>query len=191
MRFRGWFINDEVLFDEWKPRKENILPGAMDYGKTVEDSFPWEMAFEALLRCGGNMVIPGTDFNAHKYKKLARDYGLWITHHHAEPLGARMFARAYPDLEASFDKHGDLFRGLWQEAIEEQKDCKVIWNLGFRGQGDRPFWADDPTYETPAARGKLMSDLILEQYNLVKASDPKAVCCTNLYGETMELYKDE
>lgn len=22
---------------------------------------PWEMVFEALLRCGGNLVIPGTD----------------------------------------------------------------------------------------------------------------------------------
>ena len=173
---RGWFINDEVLFDEWKPE-----------GK---ESFPWEMAFEALLRCGGNMTIPGTDHNSHKYKAPARDYGLWITHHHAEPLGAEMFARVYPDLDASFDKYSDLFRELWKKAIEDQKDCKVVWNLGFRGQGDRPFWADDPTYDTPEARGKLMSDLIMEQYDLVKESDPKALCCTNLYGETMELYRD-
>ena len=176
VRFRGWFINDEVLFDGWREK--------------VGENFPWEMAFEALLRCGGNMTIPGTDHNSHKYKKLANDYGLWITHHHAEPLGAQMFARAYPDLEASFDKHPDLFRNLWQQAIEDQKNCRVVWNLGFRGQGDRPFWADDPTYDTPEARGRLMSDLILEQYNLVKESDKGAVCCTNLYGETMELYRD-
>lgn len=176
VRFRGWFINDEVLFDGWREK--------------VGENLPWEMAFEALLRCGGNMTIPGTDHNSHRYKDLANDYGLWITHHHAEPLGAQMFARAYPDLEASFNKHPDLFRGLWQQAIEDQKNCKVVWNLGFRGQGDRPFWADDPTYDTPEARGKLMSELILEQYNLVKESDKDAVCCTNLYGETMELYKD-
>jgi len=176
VRFRGWFINDEVLFDGWREK--------------VGENFPWEMAFEALLRCGGNMTIPGTDHNSHKYKKLANSYGLWITHHHAEPLGAQMFARAYPDLEASFDKHPDLFRKLWKQAIEDQKDCHVIWNLGFRGQGDRPFWADDPTYDTPQARGKLMSDLILEQYKLVKEADECAVCCTNLYGETMELYRD-
>ena len=176
VRFRGWFINDEVLFDGWREK--------------VGENFPWEMAFEALLRCGGNMTIPGTDHNSHRYKKLADEYGLWITHHHAEPLGAQMFARAYPDLEASFNKHPDLFRGLWQQAIEDQKNCKVVWNLGFRGQGDRPFWADDPTYDTPEARGKLMSELILEQYNLVKESDKDAVCCTNLYGETMELYQD-
>jgi len=180
VRFRGWFINDEVLFDGWNPEIDG----------QVDESFPWKMAFEALLRCGGNMTIPGTDFNAHKYKDLARRYGLWITHHHAEPLGARMFSRAYPDLEPSYDKHPDLFRGLWQEGIDDQKNCKVIWNLGFRGQGDRPFWADDPAYDTEKARGELMSSLILEQYNMVKASDPAAICCTNLYGETMELYRD-
>ncbi len=176
VRFRGWFINDEVLFDGWRAE--------------TGDDFPWEMAFEALLRCGGNMTIPGTDHNSHKYRDLAVEYGLYITHHHAEPLGARMFARAYPELEASFDRYPDLFRGLWREGIEDQKNCKVIWNLGFRGQGDRPFWADDPTYDTPKARGELMSRLILEQYNLVRESDPEAVCCTNLYGETMELYRE-
>ncbi len=101
-----------------------------------------------------------------------------------------MFARAYPELEASFDKHADLFRGLWEEAIEDQKEMKVIWNIGFRGQGDRPFWVDDPAYDTPKARGKLMSDLMLEQYNMIKTQDKEAICCMNLYGEIMELYKD-
>ena len=176
VKYRGWFINDEVLFDGWRAR--------------VGDNFPWEMAFEALLRCGGNMIIPGTDYNAHKYKQLAVDYGLWITHHHAEPMGARMFARAYPDLEASFDRNPELFRGLWKEALEEQKGMNVIWNIGFRGQGDRPFWVDDPAYDTPQTRGKLMSDLMLEQYDMIKKQDKNAVCCVNLYGEIMELYKD-
>ncbi len=176
VKYRGWFINDEVLFDGWIRDKDPEMP--------------WRMAFEALLRCGGNMTIPGTDFNAHKYKKLAGDYGLYITHHHAEPMGARMFARAYPELEASYDKYPELFKGLWEEAIEDQKGLKVIWNIGFRGQGDRPFWIDDPAYDTPESRGKLMSDLMLVQYNMIRKKDPEAVCCMNLYGEIMELYRD-
>ena len=175
VRFRGWFINDEVLFDGWKRDKD--------------DNRPWEMAFETLLRLGGNMTIPGTDHNAHIYNRLAADYGLWITHHHAEPLGAQMFARVYPELEASYDKYPELFEDLWKKAIEEQKDFKVIWNLGFRGQGDRPFWADDPAYDTDEKRGQLISSLIRKQYDLVKSADSDAVCCSNLYGETMELYK--
>ena len=43
VRFRGWFFNDEVLFMKWH------LGG--DHDST------WRMAFEALLRCGGNITI--------------------------------------------------------------------------------------------------------------------------------------
>lgn len=173
VRYRGWFINDEVLLHAW----------SLDRNKDK----PWEMAMEALLRCGGNMVIPGTDKNAARYRPLAAARGLYITHHHAEPLGAEMFARAYPALEASYDLYPDKFRGLWRAGIEAQRGCKVIWNLGFRGQGDCPFWANDPRYATDESRGKLLSELIRAQYDMVKAQDPDAVCCTNLYGEIMEL----
>ena len=173
VRWRGWFINDEVLLHAWS------LDGNKD--------MPWEMALETLLRCGGNMVIPGTDQNSVRYRPLAAARGLYITHHHAEPLGAEMFARAYPELEASYDLYPDKFHGLWQESIRAQKDNKVIWNLGFRGQGDRPFWKDDPGYSTDELRGRLLSKLIRAQYDMVKAQDPNAVCCTNLYGEIMEL----
>ena len=62
VRYRGWFINDEVLLSAWS------LDGSRDK--------PWEMAFEALLRLGGNLVIPGTDKNAHRYRELAASYGL-------------------------------------------------------------------------------------------------------------------
>ncbi len=44
------------------------------------------------------------------------------------------------------------------------------------------------TRRKSAARS--ISALIKEQYDLVKANDKHAVCCTNLYGETMELYKE-
>lgn len=176
VKFRGWFINDEVLLHTWMVDRDKDKP--------------WEMVFEALLRCGGNMVIPGTDKNGKKYKQMAANMGLYITHHHAEPLGAEMFSRAYPDLHASYDEYPELFQGLWKKAIEEQKDSKVIWNLGFRGQGDCPFWENDMRYDTPEKRGTLISNLIKIQYEMVKEQNPNAFCCTNLYGETMELYKE-
>ena len=125
VRYRGWFIDDEVLLHAW------YLDGSKDK--------PWEMAFEALVRLGGNLVIPGNGKNSHIYDKLASEYGLYITHHHAEPLGARMFLQAYPDLTPSYAEHPDLFEGLWQEAVEKQKSRPTVYGLGFRGQGDRPF----------------------------------------------------
>ncbi len=175
VKYRGWFINDEVLLHTWKVGRKKDMP--------------WEMAFETLLRCGGNMIIPGTDRNSERYRPLAAEMGLFITHHHAEPLGAEMFARAYPELNPSYAEYPEKFQGLWKDAIEAQAGMHVVWNLGFRGQGDCPFWADDSRYETDEARGELLSSLIRIQYNLVKESDKDAVCCTNLYGEMMELYQ--
>ena len=175
IRFRGWFVNDEVLIDKWQIRGDA--------------AGPWAMVFEALLRCGGNMVIPGTDQSGDGYRDLASGMGLIITHHHAEPLGAEMFSRAYPDLTPSYAEHSDLFHRLWEAAVIRQKEMKVIWNLGFRGQGDCPFWENDPRYDTPAARGSLISRLLRQQYDLVRDHCPDAVCCVNLYGETMELYQ--
>ncbi|WP_101908728.1 glycosyl hydrolase 115 family protein [Marasmitruncus massiliensis] len=176
VQFRGWFVNDEVLLHTWSVDRQKAKP--------------WEMTFEALLRCGGNMVIPGTDTNSRLYRKLASDMGLYITHHHAEPLGAEMFARAYPQLNPSYAEYPDKFRQLWLDGIREQKEMRVVWNLGFRGQGDCPFWINDSRYRTPESRGRLMSRLIQIQYEIVNQMVPGAVCCTNLYGETMELYRD-
>ena len=176
IRYRGWFINDEVLISHW------------DAG--VSKNYPWEMVFEALLRCGGNLVIPGTDKNSKVYALVASEMGLMVTHHHAEPLGAEMFLRAYPDMEPSYLKHADLFEQLWTDAIERQKNEQVIWNIGFRGQGDVPFWENDPVYNTPEKRGQLISNIMKKQYDMVRARIPDAVFCTNLYGEILELYRE-
>lgn len=176
IKYRGWFVNDEVLISHWDA--------------DVSKDYPWEMVFEALLRCRGNLVIPGTDKNSKYYAPIASDMGLMVTHHHAEPLGAEMFLRAYPNLEPSYLKYANLFEQLWEDAIERQKDEQVIWNIGFRGQGDVPFWENDPAYNTSKKRGKLISSIMKKQYDMVRAQVPDAVFCTNLYGEILELYRE-
>lgn len=176
VRYRGWFLNDEVLLRAW----------TLDRSATK----PWEMAFEALLRLGGNTVIPGTGTMSRELRALAAGRGLAITHHHAEPLGAEMFARAHPDLTPSFTEHPDEFRALWRRALDDQSGMNVLWCLAFRGQGDRPFWDDDPQYTTTQDRGALLTSLIREQYEMVKAHDPGAPTCVYLYGETMGLYRE-
>lgn len=178
VRFRGWFLNDEVLLMHWN--------------NGMDKNFPWHMAFEALLRCGGNMVIPGTDKTSRLYASLASDYGLWLTHHHAEPLGAELFARAYPDLSPSYSRHPDYFQKLWEEGVIRQKEQRVIWTLGFRGQGDCPFWESkgEEGFDTPQKRGQLISELIELQRQIVCKYVEHPIFCTNLYGEIMELYQE-
>ncbi len=178
VRYRGWFVNDEVCLIGWT------------------DTYPppkevWFPVFEALLRCGGNMVIPGTDLPRNGiHWELASEMGLYITYHHAEPLGAEMFFRAYPHQEASYALNRDLFEGLWEEAIRKKEGQKVIWVLGFRGQGDCPFWEQDPSCRTPESRGELISKVIRRQFEMVCKSVPNPVCATYLYGEITELYRE-
>lgn len=175
VKFRGWFINDEVLLAHW------------DGG--VDREYPWEMAFEALLRCGGNLVIPGTEKNAKKYEQLASAMGLWITHDSEEPLGAEMFARVYPDKEPSYKKHPLAFHKLWEETVKRQMNQKVIWNIGFKEQGDAPFWKGEPSLDTPEKRGKMLSSILKKQSSLVKQYVKNPVLSTSLHGETLELYR--
>lgn len=177
VRYRGWFVNDEVCLIGWKEA----------YPPTEE---VWQPVFEALLRCGGNMVIPGTDLpRTGIHHTLATEMGLWVTHHHAEPLGAEMFLRAYPGRQASYSQHPELFEGLWRAAIEKQQHDRIVWVLSFRGQGDKPFWEDDPAFDTPAKRGALISSVVQRQYGMVKEYVDDPVCCMAMYGEIAELYK--
>lgn len=177
VRYRGWFVNDEVCLIGWSD----------EYPPSVKT---WKIVFETLLRLGGNMVIPGTDLPRNgEHFKTASEMGLYITHHHAEPLGAEMFLRAYPDKKASYDMYPKLFQQLWKDAIEKNKDKKLVWTLGFRGQGDMPFWESDPKYKTPESRGALIRSVIDKQYQMICEAVEKPVCAVYLYGEITELYE--
>lgn len=178
VRYRGWFVNDEVCLIGWK---EPYPPGEE----------VWQPVFEALLRCGGNMVIPGTDLpRTGVHHRLAAEMGLWITHHHAEPLGAEMFLRAYPGKQASYREYPECFERLWEEAILRQKDGKIVWVLSFRGQGDKPFWENDPEFDTPASRGGLISSVVRKQYDMISRHVEQPICCMAMYGEIAELYQE-
>ena len=178
VRYRCWFANDEVLFTGWhieEAARVNV----------------WRRVFETILRCGGNMVIAGTDreYDGRVLNDIALDMGLWLTQHHTELLGARMFARVYPRLQPSYTLYPQLFEGLWREAAEHYKGRRVVYAIGFRGQGDRAFWHDEGGYDTDAARGDMISRVMARQMEIVREVDPNAVFATNLYGEMMALYR--
>ncbi|MFT4210831.1 MAG: glycosyl hydrolase 115 family protein [Microbacterium sp.] len=174
VRYKGFFINDEVLLLGWS------LEGDKD--------LPWRIVFETIYRLGGNLVIPGSGERI-DHTELAQDMGFYIAQHHACPLGARMFSEVYPGVEPRWPEERDRFEELWRDAVEERQDARVVWTLGFRGQGDSPFWTNDPRYDTPEARAEVINTIIRRQHDLVRAADPDAVCCIYLYDESMELYE--
>ncbi|MBO7663103.1 MAG: glycosyl hydrolase 115 family protein [Clostridia bacterium] len=179
VRFRSWFVNDEVLFTGWH------MEEALRYQV-------WKRTFETILRCGGNMVIPGTDreYDGRVLTDMALDLGLWVTQHHSELLGARMFGRVYPDLTPSYVLYPEKYEALWQEAIDRYAGKRILWCIGFRGQGDHAFWDDDGSgFDTDEKRGRFISSVMRRQMEMTRAKDPDALFSTNLYGELMGLYR--
>lgn len=167
--YRGWVLDDEPMLDAW----------------AGEENQGWEMAFEALLRCGGNLVLaaPGP------CSDLAADMGLWLAQNHAEPLGALPFAAVYPSLTPTWPAQSDAYRALWGEAVRRQKVHKTVWSVGFRGQNGQPFWADDASCVTMEQRGKRLSTILTLQYDIVRTAAPHAPVCTALVGEEAALYR--
>lgn len=63
--FRGWHFNDATLMAKW------------DYNQNGTDG--WNMCLEALLRCGGNTVVTGSEEIAEVLQELVGRYGLYFT----------------------------------------------------------------------------------------------------------------
>ncbi|MEN8097967.1 MAG: glycosyl hydrolase 115 family protein, partial [Chloroflexota bacterium] len=177
VRFRGWFINDEDCLIGWHDDMRISLA-------------TWEQIFETLLRAGYNMIIPGTGISASDPQlQLASEMGLWITQHHAEPLGASMFSDVFSGDDPAIPEDKERFVELYKEAIAQYKDKRVIWALGFRGQGDHSFFENDPRYDTPQKRGALISEMVELQKNLVlQMTDSPQYFVHYLYAESAELY---
>jgi hypothetical protein len=178
VRFRGWFVNDEVLFSGWHS-EENARAEV------------WERVFETVLRCGGNMVIPGTDrgFDGHVLNEMALERGLWLTQHHTELLGAKMFARVYPDLQPPIHCTRTNTRGCGRNPSTDTRAGAWygLWASGARatGRSGRTTGKRIP----PKSGGAFIARVMRRQMELVRAKDPAAHFCTNLYGEMMALYR--
>ncbi|MDR6550942.1 hypothetical protein J2736_002129 [Paenibacillus qinlingensis] len=68
----------------------------------------------------------------------------------------------------------------------------VVWQLGLRGMGDKPVWADDPyAPETDRGRGQLIADAIAKQYEIIAAAlgHRNIASTATLWMEGMELLK--
>ena len=178
IHYRGWFFNDETFLARWNPKED--------------ESLAWEMGFEACLRYGGNMVIPGDVDHYRKYGKMASEMGLILTQHHVEILGAPMFLNVYPDKEPSYTKNKALFEQIWENAVKEQADQKTIYAIGFRGQGDCAFWQSESNgmEMSDEEKGKFISRIMRRQMEIIHKYVDDPIICTNLYGEIMELYRD-
>lgn len=179
VRYRGVFVNDEDL----------LMGAHREIGIPLST---WQELFETILRLGYNTVIPGSGIDPSDGQlDLAHEMGLFITQHHAEPLGAPMFSDRFDGDVPRWPQDRDRMELLYREAVESQRHRRVVWTLGFRGQGDVAFYESDGGSYTPAERGRVISEVIAFQKRIVDdTTGAPQEYVHNVYAESAELLRD-
>ena len=204
VRFRGWFLNDEDLLTDFCPSggKRNIR---YRFYQNVMSVSVLDRVLESALRCGMNLIIPGSfvDLSNPPEEALLAACcrrGLYVTMHHIEPMGVSvpaaenwLTAHGMED-EVSYVRHPEILERIWRESAERwaKYGSHVIWQLGLRGKGDVPVWASDPSVpDTPQAHGKLIGDAIALQYRIVceTLGTEDFLSTVTLWEEGAELYR--
>ena len=103
----------------------------------------WDRVFELILRLKGNAVIVGTAaYPDERSMQLATRRGLYLAEHHITLLGTNTFQ--WPTgVPYSFAKSRETLEYTWRAVVEQQKEKKMLWTVGYRGLNDYPFWLDD------------------------------------------------
>lgn len=184
-RYRGWFVNDEDLLTEWKAGGGKRFIDYPFYGQVIAPEAA-DAIFEALLRAGGNLIIPASFVDVMNppeaaLVRRAAERGLYVTQHHIEPLGVshfgfenfwarrgRKLAMTYSSLPGEVRETWRAYAAKWRELAGDH----VIWQLGLRGRGDRPVWTADKGV-TPQDAGALISRAMADQWQIVREVDPR------------------
>lgn len=197
-RFRGWFINDEDLIQGFSKGGEP-QPGYdfhRDYAKVLE------MLVETGLRLKQNLLIPCSHLDIcnpdeEELVRIVTQRGMYISMHHQEPVGVHQFTmdrywkeRGITDI--NYFAYREEYEQLWRQYIHRwSRYPNVIWQLGLRGRGDRPVWyQENGVPDSLEERGRLISDAIRRQYEIVKEENPgrEILCSSTLWMEGMGLY---
>lgn len=200
-RYRGWFINDEDLLTEFGKSNGARQIDYPFYAQVI-DPLMAERIYEALLRLGGNLIIPASFVDAMNEpeadlvrRAVAR--GLYVTQHHVEPVGVSHFAfenfwRARGEKrDFRYSTDAEAVRTVWRAYAKRWRELagdQVIWQLGLRGRGDRPIWNNDKSI-TPATAGDFISRAMADQWAIVREVDSRAQppATTTLWAEGSEL----
>lgn len=200
-KFRGWFLNDEDLLCKW-----HLGGGTRNHDypfyDTLTDVSTLEPLVETALRMGINLMIPASllDIDDPRQEKLVaycQSRGMYISQHHIEPLGV-----SYWNYEAYYKKQSKSIPFSFVAEKERAIECwryyakkwakygkDVIWQLGLRGKGDRPVWESDNSLSSHGLWGKVISEAIQTQYNIVKEFVGDSFFSSmTLWSEGAELY---
>jgi hypothetical protein len=133
---------------------------------------------------------------------LRQKYGVITTMHHLSPISSSFihWKRYWTSVKKMSEapelllSHEDELYSFWcycaEQAVANKLD--LIWNITFRGDGDRPFWRtfkDAPADDE--SRGKVISHMYQLQMEIIKkyAKEKNPYIRITLYDELSDLYE--
>ena len=180
-RYRGWFINDEDILN-------GFFSNQTDDGVMSPEGFAHIL--EALLRLGGNMLVPGSfAMPDEKVRQQMAARGVVSNDHHVTPLGLNMY-RWPEDVPFSYSHGKEQLEQYWQTCVDTLKGYEQVWTVSFRGKNDHPYWQEDPyAPETDEGRAAEVEAAIQTQIRLIRKADPNAEIAFNMYHEQADFYR--
>ena len=199
--YRGWFVNDEDLLTEWLPPSGPRYIDYRFYHQVINVSIA-EAIYEAILRCGGNLVIPASFVDVMnppeaELVRRAAQRGLYVSQHHIEPLGVSHFGfenywkSRGQEVAFAYGSEPERLRETWRAYAQrwcELAPGRVVWQVGLRGKGDRPIWHHDASVAEDDA-GRFISRAMEDQWEIVCAVDDRTQppATTTLWAEGSRL----
>ncbi|RYX86353.1 hypothetical protein EON83_01400 [bacterium] len=192
VHWRTWFPNDTDLFNPWKKRSHDN----------------YDALYEAMLRLKLNCMEGSSSdegslkapYPLERSVEMARDRGLAFVGHHVYPLGAdyNLWDKFWRQIEhreppALSIKNVEELKTFWRWHIDlaRRNHLEEIWLIGFRGNGDKPFWTsfqDAP--KSDRERAAVIDQMMKTQVELVKTATGEAapLMRTTLYNEMSDFY---
>jgi hypothetical protein len=183
LRYRGWFINGEDFLEEWP---YGAYREAIDWYGVTHKSISYETyekLFETMLRLRVNLIIPATvmdagDPQSAEIFRRIRRRGLLFSTHHIEPVGVcpshaftHYCRQRGLDPVFSWSTNREVVEACWKHYIDllAEYDDSVVWQVGYRGAGDVPFWkTESGAPKSMAGRGEIIAQAIARQIELIE-----------------------
>ncbi len=151
-------------------------------GVVADDS-----SFEAPYPLGREVETArarGLAYIGHHINSLGADYGDW------DRFWRQVEKREPPKLSVKNVAELETF-WRWHAQLAQRNGLEEIWLIGFRGNGDHPFWqdfADAP--KDDQARADIITDMMRRQVAIVKevTGQTAPVMRTTLYNELSDFY---
>lgn len=167
VRFRAWFPNDTDLFTPWRKQSEDnnnlwletmlrLKLNTVEYGNTIE--FPYRMTDNA-----GQVARYGMVLTSHHIIALNSSIAMW------DKYWEQMHGMKTPP-ELSLANEEKLIQ-FWRYCAETvvKSGIENLWNISFRGKGDRPFWSDfSDAPEDEKSRGEIINKMLDIQMNIIR-----------------------